>query len=48
MEESSAFYTKIVGLTVDRRFSAGPGKEIVFLGGRETKIELFMMNKTRK
>jgi len=40
MEESLKFYKDIVGLQVDRRFNAGPGKEITFLGDRETKIEL--------
>lgn len=40
MEESLKFYQEIVGLTVDRRFKAGPGTEIVFLGDGETKIEL--------
>lgn len=40
MEGSLKFYQEIVGLTVDRRFKAGPGTEIVFLGDGETKIEL--------
>lgn len=40
MEESLKFYKEIVGLEVDRIFNAGPGVEIVFLGGGETKIEL--------
>ena len=40
LEESLKFYTEIVGLSVGRRFNAGPEKEIVFLGDGETKIEL--------
>jgi lactoylglutathione lyase len=40
MEESLKFYQEIVGLTIDRRFKAGPGMEIAFLGDGETKLEL--------
>jgi len=40
LEESLKFYTEIVGLNVGRRFNAGPGVEIAFLGDGETKIEL--------
>lgn len=40
MEESLKFYQEIVGLKIDRRFNAGPGVEIVFLGEGETKVEL--------
>ena len=40
MEESLKFYQEIVGLTIDRRFQAGPGMEIAFLGSGETKVEL--------
>lgn len=40
MEESLKFYQEIVGLTIDRRFNAGPGMEITFLGEGETKLEL--------
>ncbi|WP_341877772.1 VOC family protein [Defluviitalea saccharophila] len=40
MEESLKFYQEIVGLTIDRRFHAGPETEIAFLGDGETKIEL--------
>jgi lactoylglutathione lyase len=40
MEESLRFYEEIVELKVDRRFKAGPGVEIVFLGDGETKVEL--------
>ena len=40
LEESLKFYQDIVGLNISRRFNAGPGKEIAFLGEGETKIEL--------
>jgi len=40
LEESLKFYKEIVGLNVIRRFNAGPGVEIAFLGEGETKIEL--------
>jgi len=40
MDESLKFYQDIVGLSIDRRFKAGSGVEIVFLGNGETKVEL--------
>ena len=40
MEQSLKFYQEIVGLTIDKRFNAGPGVEIAFLGDGETKVEL--------
>jgi len=40
LEESLLFYKEIVGLSLIRRFTAGPGVEIAFLGDGETKIEL--------
>ena len=40
MEESLKFYQEIVGLSMNRKFKAGPGVEIAFLGDGETKIEL--------
>ncbi|MFL0267405.1 VOC family protein [Candidatus Clostridium radicumherbarum] len=40
LDESLKFYNEIVGLKVNRRFSAGPEVEIAFLGDGETKIEL--------
>ncbi len=40
MEESLIFYQEIIGLPLNRRFPAGPGVEIAFLGDGETKIEL--------
>ena len=47
MEESLKFYQEIVGLEVNRRFKAGPGVEIAFLGDGETKVEL-ICNETSK
>ena len=47
MEESLKFYQEIVGLKVDRRFEAGPGVEIVFLGNGETKVELICDEKIK-
>ena len=40
MEESLKFYQEIVGLTLNKRYKAGPGMEIAFLGDGETKVEL--------
>ena len=40
LEESLKFYQDIVGLNISKRYNAGPGKEIAFLGEGETKIEL--------
>lgn len=40
LEESLKFYQEIVGLPVNRRFSAGAGTEIAFLGENETEVEL--------
>ena len=40
MEESLKFYQEIVKLTLNRRFNAGPGVDIAFLGDEETKVEL--------
>jgi lactoylglutathione lyase len=40
LEESLKFYQEIVGLPLSRRFQAGPGVEIAFLGSGETKIEI--------
>ena len=34
------FYKEIVGLKKNRRFNAGPGIQIAFLGEGETQIEL--------
>ena len=40
LEESIQFYQEVVGLTVNKKFLAGPSTEIAFLGDGETKIEL--------
>ncbi len=40
LKESLEFYQEIVGLELDRRFEAGGGREIAFLGDGETKVEL--------
>jgi lactoylglutathione lyase len=47
MEESLKFYEEIVGLAMNRRFNAGNGMEIAFLGDGETKVEL-IRNETCK
>lgn len=40
MDESIKFYTGIVGLPIDRRYSAAEGIELAFLGDSQTKVEL--------
>lgn len=40
MEESLRFYRDTLGLSVKRRFPAGPGSEIAFLEGGGAEIEL--------
>ena len=40
MEDSVKFYQEIVGLSISKRYPAGPGMEICFLGEGETKVEL--------
>lgn len=40
MEDSLKFYQEIVGLPISKKYPAGPGVEICFLGEGETKIEL--------
>lgn len=40
MEESLQFYKEVVGLSLERRFQAGPDTEIAFLGTGGTEIEL--------
>ena len=40
MDDSLKFYQEIVGLSINRRFTAGAGVEISFLGEGETKVEL--------
>lgn len=48
MEESLKFYREIVGLPLNRRFAAGPGKEISFLGDGETQVELVCYDNAEK
>jgi len=40
LDESVAFYRDIVGLKVKRRFAAGPGHELAFLGSEVTATEI--------
>ncbi len=40
MEDSLKFYQEIVGLPISKKYLAGPGVEICFLGEGETKLEL--------
>ena len=40
MNESLKFYEEVVGLTLNKRFQAGPSMEIAFLGDGETQVEL--------
>jgi lactoylglutathione lyase len=40
MEKSLEFYQEIIGLSLKRRFDAGPETEICFLGDGDTQIEL--------
>lgn len=40
LEESIRFYEDILGLKVMRRFEAGPGREIAFMGGDGAEVEL--------
>lgn len=40
LEASLAFYTDLVGLSLDRRMKPSPDMEIAFLGSGETKVEL--------
>ncbi len=40
LDASLAFYTEVVGLSVDRRMKPSPEMELAFLGSGETKLEL--------
>ncbi len=40
LDASICFYTNVVGLSIDKRYPAGPDTEIAFLGSGETKVEL--------
>jgi lactoylglutathione lyase len=47
MEESLAFYTTLVGLSLKAKFKAGEAIELAFLGDGETQVELICdKNKT--
>ncbi|HEY5561541.1 MAG TPA: VOC family protein [Clostridiaceae bacterium] len=48
MDESLKFYQDIIGLNVSRRFNAGPGVEIAFLGDGDTKVELICNKATEE
>ena len=48
LDESIAFYSSLLGLKVLRRFPAGPGMEIAFMGNgfdNETTVELMADSK---
>lgn len=47
MEETLKFYQDIVGLKLDRRFKAGEGVEICFLGEDDTKLEIICNEKIK-
>ena len=40
LDASLQFYQEMVGLSLNRRFNAGPHMEIAFLGSGDTEIEL--------
>ena len=40
MDESLDFYQEIIGLELNRKFTAQSGMQIAFLGNGETKVEL--------
>ena len=48
IEESLKFYQEIVDLPLNRRFAAGPGVEIAFLGDDGTKVELICSEKIKE
>ncbi len=45
LEQSLAFYTEVIGLEVNRRFTPMEGNEIAFLGKEETQVELIANTK---
>ena len=47
LDASIKFYQEIVGLSVTRRFSAGGGTEIAFLGDGGTEVELLYNPKAK-
>lgn len=40
IEESIKFYQEAIGISINKRYVSGTGKEICFLGDDKTKIEL--------
>jgi lactoylglutathione lyase len=48
LEASIKFYREVLGLLENRRFPAGPGMEIAFLGEGETQVELICDEKIPK
>lgn len=44
MEKSLEFYTKVLNLKIDRKYSPAPHMELAFLGDGETKVELIRDN----
>lgn len=44
LDESIEFYSEILNLKVTRKFEAGNGTSIAFLGDGETQIELISSN----
>lgn len=48
MEASLGFYRDLLGMAVERRFSPGPGLEIVFLGQGGNQLELICREGERK
>lgn len=40
LDESVRFYTEVIGLTLNRRFSPGPEDEIAFLGDGQSATEI--------
>ncbi|MBN1518996.1 MAG: VOC family protein [Spirochaetales bacterium] len=44
LDASLAFYTKLVGLELDRRFEPVPGTSIAFVGKGGTQVELIRNN----
>ena len=48
MKKSVEFYEEVVGLEVQRTFSAGPGMHFTFLGNGETEVELIQDGKNEE
>ena len=48
LEESISFYKEIVGLQLQRRFEAGPEREIAFMAAAEGQTEIELINDQEK